>query len=467
MKKLVYPELNWQSQDVRSCCQVVLKLWPLSPWVIHWETLDKACQDERLPLACKNFLQQIKGTGLVSHGKGCCHGLFAVDCLALQKYPYLKPAFALPLMWKAGVAHAEGLPDSLKRLAEEIRLAVSPDQFWGLQDNLGVPCDLRELWHFQKQDSNAFDSLWATLAASLLLTIQGGMLNPTLFATAAWDASQGICKVNGLEGKIATVYDLGGKTLFVPKSNEQEASDINKKTAQDRNCQPSDILKIEVLECGNTHIKQVLRPILAAHQNYPPDQSEPLDLRCNYYQCQVELGVKEANQYYQTYLQEELAEECRKRGIQDLDENSLANLDSLVSFVSFNPEGALFVISTLRPRHTLLFYTKETEKHIPQVEEKIKKYNGVAEKILFEDKNSVAEDQRLTEKICSFVEQHGATKTVVDVTPGPKDFSAFTIMAVNANLTPLLYLCHYWNNATRSFAAGKERIRRLLPMAEK
>ena len=459
MKKLVYPEIDWQPQNIRVCYEVVLKLWPLSPWVVPQESLNLACRDERLPLACKEFLQKNSAGRLVGSGKGCCYGLFAVDSLALHKYPYLKPAFALPLMWKAGSKHAEGLPDSLKRLAEEIRMAVSPDQVWGLQDNLGEPCDLRELWHFQKQDGCSFDSVWAPLTAALLLAKEGGMPDPTVWATAAWDANQGIGSINGLDGKIVAVYDLGGKTLFVPTSNEQEAKTLNQRIAQGRQCQP---LKIEALECGTTNIKQVLRPYLSA-LDYPPDQSQPLDLRCNYYQRQVERGVKEANQYYQKHLQEELAEECRKRGIQDLEATALSNLDSLISFVSLNPEGALFVISALRPRHILLFYTKESERHVAQVEDKIKKYHGVAEKILFADENSVAEDRRVAEKIRDFVSRHGAARTAIDVTPGQKDFTVITTMAVNASLTPLLYLCHYWNNTTRSFAAGKERIRRLLP----
>ena len=73
--------------------------------------------------------------------------------------------------------------------------------------------------------------------------------------------------------------------------------------------------------------------------------------------------------------------------------------------------------------------------------------------------------QVIYEAIRSFIGKYGADRTAIDVTPGTKNFSVIAAWAVDPQLTPCLYIGHSWGKQT--FAAGKERIRRLLPIAKK
>ena len=154
---------------------------------------------------------------------------------------------------------------------------------------------------------------------------------------------------------------------------------------------------------------------------------------------------------------DELAENCRQKGIGDMGGVEQSLIENLVSFVSWNPDVAQIVISTIRPKHVLLFYTKESKDLFLELEGELEKSGIEVFGELYKDRNVEEEDSNVYYAIQNFLKKYGTEKTAFDMTPGPKDFMMVASWSLNPKISPFLYLCHNFKRP------GNEKIRHLHP----
>lgn len=454
--------ISCDTQDPFSCWEVVKKLWPLSPWIMQKQYLTAALECP-LSQSCPQRRRKIElcirnPASMLARDKGCSHVLFAVtDQDALQHASYLRRSFALPFIWKQGISSPDTLPNRLQQMSGDIVKLFAPGQDWYLAWNFG---DSQDACTFDFDLD--YDSGWATLAASLLLTIEGGTPDHTIWASAAWDKNRGLQEVAGVAEKLESVYELGGRKLFVVYANKENATDESKRLAKQRQGQAVEIATFSF----EPNPGRALQPYLV-HFYYPPDNQQPLDIRCNYYNYlnTRQEGKSLTFDYYSKSLADALAIQCREQGICNLADGDLQKLENLVSFVSQNPT-ALLILSLIRPKRVLLFFTEETKKDLPKFQTIASAKNIALEPVQLnlEDREP-DEDRVIHVAVRDFVARYGAQSTAIDVTPGTKNFSVIASWSVDPNVTPCLYIGHSWGK--QAYAAGKERIRRLLPLAEK
>lgn len=451
-------KISCDIQDHRSCWEAVEELWPLAPWIMKAEYMESAC----LCPASNNYPQRKKkieqflshSSDILIRGKGCCHILFAVtDSHLLSQISYCKEAFLLPLLWKKN--YQDGiLPDGLKTLSRTIQEILQIHDWelsWNFDDKNSFPLDL----------NLEFDSGWASLTTSLLLAVEGGISDTTIMATVSWNAERGIQPVSCLEKKIEAAYDSGCRILFVSHQDKEKAEGISQRIAEKKRINS---LSIKTLEQGKNDTRQVLKPYLA-YLDWPPDKTQDLETRCNYYNRQSERDKNSAYDYYVKNLVEDLVEKCRQQGIQGISSETLEQLENLISFVSLNT-GALLGFSIIKAKRALLFYTKQSQKDLPLFEKMLTSRGcQVEKKFLDKEDNVQDEDWAIFSSVQSFVQKYGAEKTAIDVSPGPKNFSLMAIWAVNPEVTPCFYVAHSYSN--KSVLPGKEKIRRLQPYSAK
>lgn len=435
--------------DPASCWETVYHFWPLSLWIIEKEVLNRAALYEAAPEAHRKLLRDDHWKQSLGFGRGWAYVLFVTEADIRESAPYLKKAFALPLVWKENTAHYHGLPEELARLADQILSQVAPSNPWGLHLNFTPPCDLSNL-DFQG------NSGWAPLCAALYLVIEGGRPDPAIWATGEWDLKYGIVAIEGLRSKMEVVYEMGGRTFFVPESNFEAAREISGKIAEEKGRSP---LEIRSLPLHRPNPKETLYPLLHCLES-PPDQSRPLEERATYYVRQVEWRSPEAHRYYTENLLEELAKKCRSEGVLGMGRKALGAIENLITYVSLNPQGAFFVLSTLEIKRVLLFYTDQSKKHLSWVEERIP--GGIVETIQVDKISSPEEDEKIHRAIKIFAERYNPSKTALDLTPGPKDFTVVASSALDPAVSPFLYLSHSWTDVGKVPRPGYERIRRVL-----
>ncbi|RME87430.1 MAG: hypothetical protein D6785_02035 [Planctomycetota bacterium] len=206
--------------------------------------------------------------------------------------------------------------------------------------------------------------------------------------------------------------------------------------------------------------ENALGPYLA-ELDIPPSLNAPLEERCQYYHRIMDFDRNRGREYYSKNLQKDLAKACVEKGIQGLKKEELEKLENLITFASFNPEGAMFTLLALNPKRVLLFYTKESEeKALPQILDFLNSWERPPEvdQVLYENRDTYEDDQIVSQRVREFVKKHGPDRTAWDITPGPKDFNLVLTWALPPEVTPL-YLCHHWKD--RRFQPGKEKIRKI------
>ena len=249
-------------------------------------------------------------------GHGACW-VVLVNKLRAQ-LPLLRPAWVLPLRWQKGRGHHSHLPAGLLTVADNalsaLQRAEDVKDCWGLVPSPGGLLDEHDLSELEGD----YGSVWAPLAAGLLLAAWNGKPDPTIWASGAWKDNQGVLPVDSLEAKLTLAAEFGAKMFFVPATNLKDARQYAKRLpcfhvcaiAEER--RPTDILR-------DYRVQLRLRPA--------PD--DPKEERRAYYLDRPTL--QDAQQYYLEDILPDVVKDCCRKLDESWPRRSIAALVTTVS----------------------------------------------------------------------------------------------------------------------------------------
>ena len=219
-----------------------------------------------------------------------------------RELPSLRPAFVLPLCWRANAGDDPYLPDPLRTLADLVRGQVfgKEDQAWGLR--LAVPAS-EEARDLSGLDGTAVgvESGWAALMGGLLLARGDGVPDGGIWASAAWDTEYGIGAICGLRDKLDLAAEWEAK-LFVPAQNQRDVAQWRL---------GGNPMKVELLApvSRSPDPARVLEPYLD-QLGTEPQSNDSFDRRKAFY---ARVGRSRANKFYWDGLLETVIARCRDR----------------------------------------------------------------------------------------------------------------------------------------------------------
>jgi hypothetical protein len=265
-----------------------------------------------------------------------------------EKLPLLRPAFLLPLVWRADTEDDRGLPPALVRFAEQVRQDLAgvravAGRRWGLHRS-GWTCDLGAL------DGVTVESGWAPLAAGLWLRAHDICPRPGVLATGRWNRRDGgVAVVEGLADKLAVAdewRDRGVQTVFVPAAQKEEA------TAWKRDA--GSPLEVGFLDAVEPDLVSALRPYLA-RLGAPPTLHDSFEARTEYFRI---LHTGTSSDYYLDFL---LPDILRDRRAQVASRYPGWRPVHFVTIISKSPELALLGPQVVGAQRCLLLHTPEPE----------------------------------------------------------------------------------------------------------
>jgi hypothetical protein len=187
----------------------------LAPWWLRPEVVHRAAEHQPA------YAAYLERPSLPAVPGGCWALLVQGD----RPIGLLKPAFLLPLCWRRGEPDDSHLPAPLCQLAGVVRghLDGGDGTAWGL--HLARP-EREEARDLSGLGEGLFGeaSAWASLAGGLLLGRDGVSPHDRVWASAAWDDTYGIGRVDGLAAKLDLAAEWRVERLFVPAQNQPEAS---------------------------------------------------------------------------------------------------------------------------------------------------------------------------------------------------------------------------------------------------
>jgi hypothetical protein len=221
-----------------------------------------------------------------------------------QPLELLRPAFLLPLCWRPEEPDDPHLPVSLAELAGLVRQQLRVDgenPGWGL--SLARPA-VEEGRDLSGLGDNLFGagSAWASLAGGLLLGRDGLTPSDRVWASAAWDETYGVGRVDGLEAKLDLAEEWGVEQLFAPAQNQPEASAWRERKGE----RPAVGLLLPA--SGEPSVSRVLEPYLEV-LGVEPGPAASTEV-CQRYHARVSIGKAEA--FYWARLMRRDIERCRR-----------------------------------------------------------------------------------------------------------------------------------------------------------
>jgi hypothetical protein len=435
--------LSWQSLEgdsapealsTRRAARLVEALGWLAPWWLRPEVLRRAAQLQPA------YGEYTRRPGLPVRPGGCW-ALFARG----REVPVLRPAFVLPLAWEAGADDDPHLPGPLRELAATVRRQL-PDEggpAWGLRLARPArerPIDLSGL----DDDLLGAGSAWAALAGGLLLARDGLAPSDRVWASAAWDETYGVGRVDQLSAKLDLAAEWGAEQVFVPAQNQPEAS-AWRDSHGDR---PAVRLLIPVN--GNPVPARVLEPYLAELGVEPgPEASFEACVR---YHARVSRG--RANDFAWRRLQGAVVDRCRALLPAD------CRPTHLVTVVGTEPSVVALAPATLRARRVLLLYKAPPE---PAISRALKEVRGsltgqglecAAQEL---PGSTVAEhEHQARQVVADFLREVPADQSAFDLTPAFKPLSLALQAAAPAGAW-LLYCQHRQQGADNRVIPGSQR----------
>ena len=203
-----------------------------------------------------------------------------------------------------------------------------------------------------------YGSVWAPLAAGLLLAAYKGKPDPAVWSSGVWLEKRGIWPIDELEAKLAVAAEFGAKTFFVPKGENIEKS---RQWVESKGL-PLDIQAIAVAEAKP---RGALRQYLA-RLHLRPARDDPKAERAGYYLDR--LTPQDAQQYYLDDILPDVATDCRRK----LDESwPCRAIAALITTVSGGTELIDLAVRVLRPPKCLALYSDMFETAARQVKERI------------------------------------------------------------------------------------------------
>ncbi len=271
-------------------------------------------------------------------------------------WPGLKPVFVLPFVWRRGGDHWH-LSATLRAEADRARAAVYAEsnselgeqQNWGLRPNFGgtQDVDLSGL-----DDVLAPPSGWAALAAGLIVAIDGGTPDRTVWASAAWKPNGGIDEVGSLLEKAEFAAARGATEFYVPTDQFHTVPSL-----------PN--LSIIGIRINTVKVRDALNDYTARLDAVPvapvlTDDAVDTDATAVAFERCVQYHLRHPKSdqrrpdferdFYWTHLDPTILRKCR-RSVPDG-----GPMTHLVTIVSGNPEVTCLVAEALGPKNVLLLY---------------------------------------------------------------------------------------------------------------
>lgn len=273
------------------------------------------------------------------------------------RYPLLKPAFVLPLEWRAGAVCSPRLPQGLAAFAARVLEDVRVTRL-----SLHLPQWLEDAGADFSGLTFSFDSAWAMLAAGAIVAAEGGSTVPGVLASAAWTRRDGepqgsIGRVQLFRIKIEAAAASGATTLFLP---EEQRRFVEQGLREAR----SPGLTVQYLSNAPAKPGQALAPLLHALEAAPRlAANASFEQCCGYY---TRTARAQQNDYFRDELLTALAEKMRPALAR---ESAVSGVDGVVVIASPNWAVACLVVELFQPQRVLLLHDGKVPRELAAIAE--------------------------------------------------------------------------------------------------
>jgi len=393
----------------------------LARWLLRSEVLDLAAsawEQQGNP----DQAEHLRRSPRLPRTRGSCWVVFVVD---QPRYPLLREAFVLPLRWQRWadvetVARwGSDLPAPLVREAKSVLQVLhafktsgerSQPTDWSLRLNVDSQPDLYNLEELDGLTDAS--SGWASLAAGWLIAARGGLIDPSVWASACWD-DNGLQPVRGLDAKLRLASELGAKRFFaVPAQRGPETGALAQRLG----------LRLEDLEPDTVHPLHALRPLARALAVPPeaPQDPDSWEMATAYYHLlRTDLNdPKGAAEFYLSSVLPAVVAGCRGQSEQQ-DPELLGQRGSLITILSGSPELVELAVLVFRPRRCLVLFTSQTEGQLTQARQRITAAVGDCS-FEWELIDRQLRPGGLPARVHSFARAFPDWPVLIDLTPGTK-----------------------------------------------
>lgn len=417
----------------------VLELGPLACWLLRPDVFRRAVEDPYVGDTLRQRWRTWCERPHVSGTYGTCWVVFVTDRSA--DLPLIREAFVLPLRWVRDAEHSARLPVELEELAKltvkSMRDAMAESRTcWGLQlaGQLGS-VELREL-HV------APESGWAPLAAGLYLAAQGGVPDPTVWATGSWSFSDGLLPVEDIGLKSRLAAEFGARLFFVPEGQQpDESSDAPVARG----------LQLAALRTGTLLPSRALAELLRRLDAPPASPSSAADEdavdRCTRYYLRQPLDRPETKAFYVERL---LPTIIQRRCGEVRPQYPEWRPTHLVTIVSGSPELVELTARALDVDQCLLLHTpdKKQGQLAEQAKDRLEDEASGRKRIggscgAFDNDSGVVAS--LERRIGTFIAGLAPEKIVFDLTPGTK-LMTYALSRLAPPGSWLVYIQHVWRD---------------------
>jgi len=410
------------------CVWLTQRLGDLAYWWLRPEVLAKANAD----------LERFARWSLESRPNGCAILFAQTDA---SRFPALREAFLLPLVWTWQTSDDSQLPDCVRQLAERIRQQLSngvSNDFsrWGLHLPIHIS-DADFLHALAAELKLSPNSGWGWLCASLIAAEQirqtqennTPSLRHDVWITAEWNDSSGIKAVGCLEAKLraASCPRSGVKIFFVPETQVESARQFLPEQSE---------LTIVPLSQGELDPVKALRPCLLELEVPPPPNAPVTHLQA-YYERLYSRNTDRAKQYYRQQLLPRVIERLRQQW-----QEKNGAISHLVTILSDNPELIHIAIESTGASRCLVLATSNKQPAIRELEDLRASAQRPCEVIrkIYADTDELLRE--LEREARAFVQGVPADLVGFDLTPGTKEMTLTLALRVAQPEHRLLYLRH-------------------------
>ena len=396
---------------------VVQQLAGFARWALIPEALSRFAESNPSFLPSRTTVAE-PAVKMLPQDRGACWVVFATN--DPDRVPLLRRAFVLPLVWSdREKTHSPQLPQGLaamadrvlRTLAEEGHVPVDGPQ-WTLQFAPGSGlrrCDLSNLLL-------EYESGWVSLAAGLMLAIEGGVPDRTVWASAVWHEGGGLHGVAAetLSEKLNLAAEFGAREFFVSESTARTIRDQGREWP----------FQIRALPEGVAAPRQALLDYFNS-LDVPPRETDPFERRKQYFLRSRE--TSHALAYYDRCLLRTVSENVHRKIVIRFPNWSATHF---VTIVSGRPQLVRVGVEAISPQQCLLLYTPE-ENHIQQELPKVSRMlqdRGV-NVTPFEFSNTADMHSSFEQAITAFARGVAPERLVFDLTPGSK-LMTLTLAAV-------------------------------------
>ena len=401
--------------------EVVGKLGALARWWLHDDVLEAAASgrddDQR---------RWLLATPSLPTAKGSCWIAIAQRPGGAYPYPWLRPAFALPLQWVPGPG-GSALPPALRMIVADVLATLGLVGEWSAHialNDSGREYDLSGL--IEDLD---FASGWAPLAGGLMAACAGGLPDTAVWASGVWKNGAGIDGVAELEAKLELAKRHDAQQFFLPESQIREVSDHASRLN----------IELGALTQGERKAHDALREYAKTFR-MEPDEGAPLDDQWAWYDA---LDEKPADEFLRKRLLPSIVKDVRDCYQQE----EGAELPVIRRFVTISNNITLGLISVgiLKPEQCLLLHSKndvqkriadetrrEIRKRVPSVE--------VVKTLPFDNDLNLAPE--VASAVAEFTRGIPAEQVGFDITPGTKLMTLSLAHDLAADNNLLFYVKH-------------------------